>query len=276
VGATGRDTRPAPAREQDRWVRVDDDVRSEAAGAVRRGKGTASGASAKAAGSTSGSSRRGRDFREASAGSGGDVAKRELVAALGGPRGNRANERLRDAAHAFERERYEEARKLLKPIAEQAPQAMSVRELLGLTYYRMGRWKDAVRELEAFREHSGSTEQHPVLADAYRGLKRHREVEALWDELRESSPSGDLVAEGRIVMAGSLADRGDLRSAIALLERSQRSVKRPQVHHLRQAYALADLYERAGDVARARELFRWVAMHEPDVADAAERASALG
>jgi tetratricopeptide (TPR) repeat protein len=246
-----------------------DDVREEASGAVRRGRAPAAAPSAP-------KERRGREFRKAGPGSGGDDARRELVAALGTARGNRANDRLRDAAHAFERDRYEEARKLLKPIAEQAPQAVSVRELLGLTYYRMGRWKDAVRELEAFRELTGSTEQHPVLADSYRGLKRHREVEALWDELRESSPAGDLVAEGRIVMAGSLADRRDLRSAIALLEKSQRSVKRPQVHHLRQAYALADLYERAGDLARAREVFRWVATSEPDFADAAERASAIG
>ena len=31
----------------------------------------------------------------------------------------------------------------------------------------------------------------------------------------------------------------------------QRSVKRPDVHHLRQAYVLGDLYERAGDASRA-------------------------
>jgi tetratricopeptide (TPR) repeat protein len=100
-------------------------------------------------------------------------------------------------------------------------------------------------------------------------------VKELWDELRDSSPSADLVTEGRIVMAGSLADQGNLRDAIALLERSQRTVKRAAVHHLRQGYALADLYERAGDLARARELFRWVVTHEPDFADAAERAATL-
>jgi tetratricopeptide (TPR) repeat protein len=150
-----------------------------------------------------------------------------------------------------------------------------VRELLGLTYYRLGRWADATRELEAFRDATGSAEQHPVLADAYRGLGRHQQVEELWEELRESSLSADLVAEGRIVMAGSLADRKMLREAVALLQQKHPAVKRPKVHHLRQAYALADLYERAGDAARARELFAWVAEHEPDFADAAERAAAF-
>lgn len=220
--------------------------------------------------------RRGRAARNAGAGSGGADARDELVRALGAQKGGRANQRLRDAAHAFERERFDESRTLLRPIAEAAPQAAAVRELLGLTYYRLGKWADAVRELEAFRTLEDTTEQHPVLADCYRALNRRRQVEELWDELREASPSADLVTEGRIVMAGSLADQGKLGDAISLLERAQRGVKRPGVHHLRQAYALADLYERAGEVARAREVFRWLVDHEPGFADAAERAASLG
>ena len=47
--------------------------------------------------------------------------------------------------------------------------------------------------------------------------------------------------------------------------------KRPQEHHLRRAYALADLYERAGDVARARELFSRLAAADPDFADVRTR-----
>lgn len=271
VGATGRDERPDPGNERVRWERVDGGVRSEASGAVSRGR--------KGSGPTSDGldpkERRGRAARKAGAGSGGADARDELVRALGAQKGDRANARLRDAAHAFERERYEEARTLLRPIAEQAPQAAAVRELLGLTYYRLGRWKDAVRELEAFREIARSTEQHPVLADSYRALKRWSEVEALWDELREVSPAADLVTEGRIVAAGALADRGKLGDGIALLEKSHRGVKRPGVHHLRQAYVLADLYERAGEVARARELFRWVIDHDSGFADAAERLAGL-
>lgn len=268
IGATGRDERPDPGHEEVRWERVDDSPKEGSKGTQRdRTQGPADGLSPK--------ERRGRAARNAGAGTAGAEARNELVRALGAQKGDRANARLRDAAHAFERERYEESRVLLKPIAEQAPQAAAVRELLGITYYRLGRWKDAVRELEAFREITNSTEQHPVLADSYRALKRWREVEDLWEELKDISPAADLVTEGRIVMAGSLADRGKLAAAITLIEKSQRSVKRPGVHHLRQGYVLADLYERAGEIARARELFRWVMGHDPSFADAAERVSSL-
>lgn len=268
IGATGRDERPDPGNEKVHWERVDG-TRKEASKAVERGRseGASDGLAPK--------ERRGRAPRRAGPGTAGADSREELVLALGSQKGDRANARLRDAAHAFERERFEECRGLLKPIAEQAPQAASVRELLGITYYRLGRWKDAVRELEAFREMTRSSEQNPVLADSYRALKRWREVEELWEELKESSLAADLVTEGRIVMAGSLADRGKLAEAIALIEKSQRKVKRPGVHHLRQAYVLADLYERAGEIARARELFRWIVGHDSSFADAAERVASL-
>ncbi|MDQ6698118.1 MAG: hypothetical protein M3Z46_11750, partial [Actinomycetota bacterium] len=207
--------------------------------------------------------------------SAGERAERELASALGSARVTRAARQLRDAARAFERERFSEARALLRPLAEQAPSSASVRELLGLTYYRLGRWKLAIKELEAFASLTSSTEQHPILADSYRALGRWKRVDELWEELRAASPAADLVAEGRIVLAGSLADRGDVAGAIAVLEQAKTRSQRPKAHHLRVAYALADLRERAGDVAGARELFRWIASEDTDVADAAERARAL-
>lgn len=181
-----------------------------------------------------------------------------------------------EAARAFNRERWREARRLLAPIAKAAPGAPSVRELYGLVLYRLGRWAEAAHELEAFRELTGSCEQHPVLADCYRALGRHQRVEQLWDELRRASPGAPLVAEGRIVMAGSLADRGRLKEAIELLERAPVRGKHPAEHHVRVWYALADLYERAGDLPRARELFRRVVEADPELADAPERLAALG
>jgi len=199
----------------------------------------------------------------------------ELRKALGPQRAARAEARLREASEDFRRERYEDARKTLRVLAEQAPSAASVRELFGLTLYRLGRWAPARRELEAFRTLTGSVEQHPVLADASRALGRYSEVEDLWDELRAASPSADLVAEGRIVAAGALADQGRLDDAIALLVAGIKPAKRTKPHHLRLHYALADLYERAGDLPRARELFGRVAAADPDFVDVQARLRAL-
>jgi tetratricopeptide (TPR) repeat protein len=144
-----------------------------------------------------------------------------------------------------------------------------------LTLYRLGRWKQAIRELEAFGELTGSTEQYPVLADCYRAVGRHARVKELWDQLKAASPSGALVAEGRIVAAGSLADQGRIEDAIRLLRPAVRPVRRAKEHHLRVAYALADLYERAGDLPQARELFERVASSAPDFVDVQARLQSL-
>src|SRR5690606_14863405 len=104
--------------------------------------------------------------------------------------------RLRDASRAFEGERFTDAARILKKLADEAPTAPAVRELYGLTLYRQGRWRAAAGELEAFRQLTGSTEQHPVLADCYRAMRRYHEVDELWAELREASPSAELVTEG--------------------------------------------------------------------------------
>jgi tetratricopeptide (TPR) repeat protein len=200
----------------------------------------------------------------------------ELERTGGAKEAPRLAERLEAARGAFERERYQDARRILTRLASEAPGAASVRELLGLTNYRLGRWRQAATELEAYRTLTGSADQGPVLADSYRALRRYDRVEALWDEVREASPSAAVVAEGRIVTAGARADQGDLRGAISLLERAGSTPRRVREHHLRQWYALADLYDRSGDAPRARALFAKVRDAEPGFADVEERLAALG
>ena len=46
------------------------------------------------------------------------------------------------------------------------------------------------------------------------------DAEAIWNDLRDASPSADLVAEGQIVAAGGLADQGDLAGAMMMLARA--------------------------------------------------------
>jgi tetratricopeptide (TPR) repeat protein len=195
----------------------------------------------------------------------------ELAKIVGPDRAARFTERMKSAADHFQRGRYDDARRILRPLADSAPTSESLRELYGLTLYRLGKWRQAAAELESFRALSDSTEQHPVLADCYRALGRHKEVEALWEELRAASPSAELVAEGRIVMAGSLADQDRLEDAIQLLQRAKLPSRRPREHHLRVAYALADLYERAGETPKARELFMVVATTDDGFGDVRQR-----
>jgi tetratricopeptide (TPR) repeat protein len=200
----------------------------------------------------------------------------EELAKLAGRNARRAQDQLAKAADAFAAGREREAARLLRPLRDSYPDAGAVRELLGLSQYRMGQYAAAIKELDAFVALTDSVEQHPVLMDSNRALGKYRRVDDLWAELAATSPSAALVTEGRIVLAGSLADRGRLRDAISVLERRAGDVHRAQPHHLRLWYALADLDERAGDLPRARQLFERVRRQEPGFADVAERLSALG
>ncbi len=200
----------------------------------------------------------------------------ELVDQVGKARSQKLADRLDTARRSFDRERYGEAKRIVSALLAEAPGAASVRELLGLCLYRMDRYKEAAAELETFVGLTHAVDQHPVLADCYRALKKYARVDELWTELKEVSPSAELVAEGRIVAAGSLADRGRLQDAVALLEKAPAARGKVKIHHLRQWYALADLYDRAGDPPRARRLFERVRTESPGFADVNDRLANLG
>jgi tetratricopeptide (TPR) repeat protein len=187
----------------------------------------------------------------------------------------RALQELERAAEAFNTGHERDAMRIMRPLREAYPDVAAIRELLGLCHYRLGQFPAAARELGHFADLTGSVDQHPVLMDCARSQRKYSRVESLWDELSAASPSAALVTEGRIVLAGSLADRGRLREAIALLERRGNGVNRPADHHLRLWYMLADLCERSGDLPRARELFDRVRKRDAAFADVAERLVAL-
>ena len=204
-----------------------------------------------------------------------EEVRAQLARAVPNARRERVERRLAEAAEHFEEDRFADAAKVLKKLVDEAPTVPAVRELYGLTLYRQEKWKLAAKELEAYRQISKSSDQLPVLADCYRALRQWALVEECWTEVREVSPSAEIVTEGRIVMAGSLADRERLVDAIRVLEQGWSFPKRPLVHHLRRAYALADLYERAGDVPKARQLFNRIKVVDPTFADVGARIRSL-
>jgi len=189
--------------------------------------------------------------------------------------GARLQEALIRGARALDRGYEAEALRMLRPWREPYPDSAELRELLGVTYYRLGRWALAQKELDAFAGLTDSTDQHPVLMDVARALGRYKRVDQLWEELRAVSPGAEIVTEGRIVYAGALADQGKLGEAIKVLERAPAGPKRILPHHLRLWYALADLHERAGDIPAARGLFRKISAQDPSFVDVAGRLAGL-
>ena len=258
-GEVRKDREQTPvSREAETWVdegRIEDDVRDAAEGAVRRALAPRRTVSA-----------RPKDEDELDPQTKADVAK-----VLEPVRANRLSGRLKAAQIALERERYSEAKRIAKSLTKELSGVAAVHEVIGLASYRMGQWRDATAALELARSIRLHIEDMPVLADCYRAQRRWSDVDAVWAELKELSPSPEVMAEGRMVAAGSLSDRGELKDAIELMLKVAAIPRRVHEYHLKQWYVLGDLYDKAGNVQKAREFFQRVALHDKEYADVSER-----
>jgi tetratricopeptide (TPR) repeat protein len=187
-------------------------------------------------------------------------------------------EKAESAYGAFERARYQDSSRAIKVVAEECPSVPAVRELAGLAAYRSGKWREALKHLQAHAALSDSSEHIPVMMDCQRALGKPKKVADLWSQLRQSSPEPDVLAEGRIVAGASLADSGDLQGGIAMLATAgaSKALRNPSNRHVRQWYLLGDLYERAGDVPRAREMFERVLKVDREAYDVVDRLAGLG
>lgn len=204
----------------------------------------------------------------------------EVVAVVereaGSQRSGRYQERLTSAAEALSRGRYDDARRMVQPVLRDLPNVAMAHEVAGLALYSTGQWRKAAAELEIARQLEQTVRHHPVLADCYRAMRRYGTVAELWTELKAASPAPEVMAEGRIVAAGALADQGDLRGALEIMAKATAVPKKVREHHLRQWYVLGDLNDRSGNVIDARRFFSLVASNDPEFADVRQRLAALG
>ncbi|WP_201733145.1 tetratricopeptide repeat protein [Acidithrix sp. C25] len=205
-----------------------------------------------------------------------EIILRESPKGLSTFKVNQIRRDLAEGIRAYQADRYKDAERNLVAVLEHLPVSQSIREVLGLTYYRQGKWKLAIEQLEASASTTGSVDQGPVIADCYRAMGRHNKVREIYEEVGLVSPSAEVMAEARIVLAGSLSDQKKYTEGIALLSRFEtvRRVK-PRLIDIRQWYVLADLYEKVGDLEHARNLFRKITTWEPGIYDVAERLADL-
>ncbi|MCB9379976.1 MAG: hypothetical protein H6513_04725 [Acidimicrobiaceae bacterium] len=258
-----RDEQDLPPREREPWVREEWIDEGEVRDAAER-------AAARAGGTERPASRRRKEPEVA------PEVEGELSALLPAARVARYQERLASAAEALDRGRYGDARRMVQPVLRDVPDIAFAHELAGLASYRLGHFRKAASELEEARRLDGTIRHHAVLADCYRAMRRYHEVETLWAELRDASPEPALMAEGRIVAAGALADRGDLSGALEVMRKAMEVPKRVRDYHLRQWYVVGDLLDRSGDIVTARRWFSLVAQADPAFADVVDRLRSLG
>ncbi len=200
-----------------------------------------------------------------------DEAIAELRSHVGAKRSERLSRYLRDAASAYAAERWSDSRRALKVLLAEAPDVATVKELNAMLLYRTGKYSQAVDALRDAHLATLSFDLYPAMMDSCRALKKYDDVADSWEELRAASPSAEVMAEGRIVMAGALADQDRLVDAIALLNKAPRAKRKIGLHHLRTWYVLGDLYDRSGEVGRARAEFQRIVEVDEGFADCAAR-----
>jgi tetratricopeptide (TPR) repeat protein len=175
------------------------------------------------------------------------------------------------AGEAFEAGDYERAIEPLLEAKTKAPRSVYVRELLGLAFHHLGRWRDAARELSAYRRLSDRRDRDPELADCERALGRPEKALEMLSDITAQDVPEEVLVEGSIVTAGALTDLGRMDEAVRTLERGPTRPERAQRHHLRLWYALADALEKAGRRSEARAWWDEIYAEDPEFFDVERR-----
>jgi tetratricopeptide (TPR) repeat protein len=176
-----------------------------------------------------------------------------------------------DAAAAFDEQDYERATQPLLEAKTKAPRSVYVRELLGLAYYHLGKWREAARELAAYRRMSDRRDRDPEYADCERALGRPEKAVEILADITAQDVDESVLTEGLIVAAGALSDLERHEEAVDTLERGPLRPKSVEPHHLRLWYALADALEAAGRRSDSRAWWDAIYAEDPEFFDVAKR-----
>lgn len=164
---------------------------------------------------------------------------------------------------------FAEALEFARQAKPMAPRSATVRELMGLAQYHLGRYQEAAANLSAYRRLSDRHDQNHVIADCYRALGRPEHALETLDE--HPVTSGEIGVESLIIAAGALSDLGRFNEAVQRLKTGPLRPRPVRDYHLRLWYALADALEKAGRRSESRQWWDFVFAEDPDFFDVASR-----
>lgn len=165
-----------------------------------------------------------------------------------------AIEHLELAAKAFAASRYGKAIAEAESAKALSPRDATIRELIALSAYRLGRWDVTLRELRVFRRLTGEPLHIPIELDVLRALDRpSTEIDEVWRQLQRLDAFPETRDEARVVYASHLIDRGEARRAWEITD-PKRLKADPTESELRVWYVASRAAGILGDTATARRL----------------------
>ena len=182
---------------------------------------------------------------------------------------------LESAVAAMEKGKATEAQRLAEQAKGLATRSAAVREILGLAYYEGERFREALRELQAYRRISGRADHNHLIADAHRALGTPEKAVPLAREALKARIPPESKAEAIVVGGAALADLGRYDEAVALLRAFRTNPDAARPFDLRVWYVLGDVLQRAGRTRDAEREFRRILRHDPDACDVAESLASL-
>jgi tetratricopeptide (TPR) repeat protein len=165
-----------------------------------------------------------------------------------------ATELLQSAARSFAAGRLGKALRDAEEAKELSPRDATIRELIGLSSYRLGRWEQSLRELKTFRRLTGDSTHMPVEMDVQRALDRPKDVETTWEAFKRIGGTKETRDEAKVVYGSFLLDRGEDRKAWQVTGPKRIEGDAPE-SEIRVWYVAAKAAHRLGDTETARKLY---------------------
>ena len=218
-----------------------------------------------------------KERRVITAATGGQLPKwvrDEVLRSTPKPRRDHALNLLSEGVTHFAEGRFHPAARALQEAKALSPRAATIRELLGLTAYELGRWEEALRELRTFRRLSGDTDHMPVEMDCLRALRRPAEVRKVWEQFRQLDSAKSVDREARVVFGSFLLDEGLTKEAWEVV-RPSRLVADPSPAEVRLWFVAARVAIAGGDHSTARTIYDAIRKADPVLPGLDELARAL-